>query len=99
MEVPRKIQAAIVEYDELITLVKQRKLRWVDHILRYSGLPKTVLQGAVKRKEEVFDRRRRGKTIFESGQELTLPVQLGRRGGRVVRWCWVNFQRRGVLLD
>ena len=19
-------------------------------------------------------------------------------GGRVVRWCWVNFQRRGVLL-
>ena len=20
------------------------------------------------------------------------------RGGRVVRWCWVNFQRRGVLL-
>ena len=25
-----------------------------------------------------------------------LPV-LG-RGGRVVRWCWVNFQCRGVLL-
>ena len=20
------------------------------------------------------------------------------RGGRVVRWCWVNFQSRGVLL-
>ena len=20
------------------------------------------------------------------------------RGGRVVRWCWVNFQYRGVLL-
>ena len=20
------------------------------------------------------------------------------RGGRVVRWCWVNFQCRGVLL-
>ena len=19
-------------------------------------------------------------------------------GGRVVRWCWVNFQRRGILL-
>ena len=23
---------------------------------------------------------------------------LNRRGGRVVRWCWVNFQCRGVLL-
>ena len=21
-----------------------------------------------------------------------------KRGGRVVRWCWVNFQSRGVLL-
>ena len=32
-----------------------------------------------------------------------IPVHLNlipvtRRGGRVVRWCWVNFQCRGVLL-
>ena len=27
---------------------------------------------------------------------LSVPLFVG--GGRVVRWCWVNFQCRGVLL-
>ena len=31
-EVCRKIQAAIGEYDELLTLVKKRKLRWFGHV-------------------------------------------------------------------
>ena len=35
-EVRRKIQAAIGEYDELLTLVKKRKLRWFGHVSRYS---------------------------------------------------------------
>ena len=26
------------------------------------------------------------------------PKSSRERGGQVVRWCWVNFQRRGVLL-
>ena len=51
-EVRRKIQAAIGEYDELLTLVKKRKLRWFGHVSRSSGLAK-------------------------SGQEWTLPAQLG----------------------
>ena len=33
-EVRRKIQAVIGEYDELLTLVKKRKLRWFGHVLR-----------------------------------------------------------------
>ena len=28
----RKIQAAIGEYDELLTLVKERKRKWFDHV-------------------------------------------------------------------
>ena len=32
-----------------------------------------------------------------SGGAMVLGKRLG-RGGRVVRWCWVNFQCRGVLL-
>ena len=32
-EVRRKFQAAIGEYDELLTLVKKRKLRWFGHVL------------------------------------------------------------------
>ena len=49
-EVRRKIQAAIGEYDELLTLVKKRKLRWFGHVSMSSGLAKTILQGTVKGK-------------------------------------------------
>ena len=42
-EVRRKIQAAIGEYDEVLTLVKKRKLRWFGHVSRFSGLAKTTL--------------------------------------------------------
>ena len=38
-EVRRKIQAATGEYDELLILVKKRKLRWFGHhVSRSSGL-------------------------------------------------------------
>ena len=37
-EVRRKIQAGIGEYGELLTLLKQRKLRWFGHVSRSSGL-------------------------------------------------------------
>ena len=30
---------------------------------------------------------------------VCFPWQRGRGCGRVVRWCWVNFQCRGVLLS
>ena len=49
-EVRRKIQAAIGEYDKLLTLVKKRTLRWFGHVSRSSGLAKTILQGTVKGK-------------------------------------------------
>ena len=45
-------EAAIGEYDELLTLVKKRKLRWLDHVSRSSGLAKTILQGIVKGKRK-----------------------------------------------
>ena len=51
-EVRRKIQAAIGEYDELLTLVKKRKLRWFGHVSRSSGLAKTILQGTGKGKRK-----------------------------------------------
>ena len=46
----RNIQAAIVEYDKLLILVKKWKLKWLDYGLRFSGLAKTILQGTVKGK-------------------------------------------------
>ena len=51
-EVRRKIQAAIGEYDELLTLVKKQKLRWFGHVSMSSGLAKTILQGTVKGKRK-----------------------------------------------
>ena len=49
-EVRRKIQAAIGEYEELLTLLKKRKLRRFGHVSRSSGLAKTIIQGTVKGK-------------------------------------------------
>ena len=54
-EVCSRIQASVGDYDELLTLVKKRKLRWFGHVSRSSGLAKTTLQGTVKRQ------RRRGR--------------------------------------
>ena len=51
-EVRRKIQAAIGEYDELLTLVKKRKPRWFGHVSRSSGLAKAILQGTAKGKRK-----------------------------------------------
>ena len=67
-EVRRKIQAAIGEYDELLTMVKKRKLRWFDHVSMSSGLANTILKSTVNRKKEEVDRRRGEKTISNSGQ-------------------------------
>ena len=60
-EVCRKIQAAIGEYDELLTLVKKRKLRRFGHVSRSSGLAKTILQGTVKEKRKRGKQKKRWK--------------------------------------
>ena len=60
-EVRRKIQAAIAEYDEILTLVKKRKLRWFCHVSRSSGVANTILQGTVKGQRK----RGRKKKIWE----------------------------------
>ena len=58
-EVRRKIQAAIGEYEELLTLVKKLKLRWFGHVSRSSGLAKTILQGTVKGKRKIGRQKKR----------------------------------------
>ena len=99
-EVRRKIQAAIGEYNALGP-GQEWKLRWFGHISRSSGLAKTILQGTVKGKRKEANRRRGGKTISKSGQEWTLPAQLGQlktgQDGkgllRIHLWCPDNLQR------
>ena len=47
-EVRSKIQQAIGPHEDLLTIVKRRKLQLYGHVSRSSGLAKTILQGSVK---------------------------------------------------
>ena len=60
-DVRRMTQEQIGKYDELLTLVKKRKLRWFGHVSRSSGLAKTILQDTVQGKR----RKGRQKKMWE----------------------------------
>ena len=47
-KVRAKIQQAIGPHEDLLTIVKRRKLQWYGYVSRSSGLAKTILQGTVK---------------------------------------------------
>ena len=54
-EVHAKIQQAIRSHEDLLTIVKSRRLKWYGHVSCSSCLAKTMLQGTVK------GRRRQGR--------------------------------------
>ena len=103
----RKIQAAIGKYDELLTLIKKRKLRCFGHVSKYSGLAKKICRAQCRKKEEKVDRRRGGKIILRSGQGWTLLAQLGQLttglGGKGLQgshmWCSNDLTRLWDRLD
>ena len=47
-EVHAKIQQAIRPHEDLLTIIRRRKLQWYGHVSRSSGLAETILQGTVK---------------------------------------------------
>ena len=47
-EVRVKLQKAVGPHEDLLTIVKRRKLQWYGHVSRSLGLAKTILQGTVK---------------------------------------------------
>ena len=47
-EVCAKIHKAIRSHEDLLTIVKRRKLQWYGHVFRTTGLAKTILQGTLK---------------------------------------------------
>ena len=47
-EVRAKIQQAIGPHEDLLMIIKRRKLKWYGHVSPSSGLAKTILQGTVK---------------------------------------------------
>ena len=80
-EVRNRIQNTTGVHDDLLTMIKKRKLRWYGHISRSS---KTILQGAVKGAR----RRGRQKKGWEDNVKewvSSFPEGSGRRG-RVERY-------------
>ena len=52
-EVQNRVKQTIGPYDDLLTTVRHRKLKWYRHLTSSSGLSKTILQGtSTRRKEE-----------------------------------------------
>ena len=47
-EVKNRIRQTIGRYEDLLTTVKKRKLKWYGHVTRSNGLAKTILQGTVQ---------------------------------------------------
>ena len=47
-KVRAKIQQAIGPHEDVLTIVKRRKLQWYGHVYRSLDLAKTILQGTVK---------------------------------------------------
>ena len=80
-EVCNSIQNETGVHDELLTMVKKRKLRWYGHISRSSGMAKTILQGRVKGAR----RRGRQKKRWEDNIKEWTRIDFGQ--GNVERYC------------
>ena len=69
-EVRAKIQQAIGPHEDLLTIVKRRKLQWYGHVSHSSGLAKTILQGTVKKGKKT---RRTKKQVGRQHQGMDRP--------------------------
>ena len=69
-EVRAKIQQAIGPHEDLLTIVKRRKLQWYGHVSRSSGQGKTILLGTVKGERRQGRRRKRWEDNIREWTEL-----------------------------
>ena len=81
-EVRAKIQQAIGPHEDLLTIVKRRKLQWYGHVSRLSGLAKTILQSTAKGEKRQGRQRKRWEDIREwTGLEFgKFPEGSGKQG-------------------
>ena len=55
----RAIRQQLGQYEDLLTTVRKRKLKWYGHVTRTDGLAKTILQGTVRGKRKRGRQRKR----------------------------------------
>ena len=73
-EIRAKIQQETGPHEDLLTIVKRRKLQWYGHVSRSSGLAKTILQGTMKRQRRQGRQRKR----WEDNIREWTGLELGR---------------------
>ena len=96
-QVHAKIQHAIGPHEDLLPIVKRRKLHWYGHVSRSSGLAKTnhLARHSERGEEDKADRGRGGKTTSGNGQAWSSPSprgqwRTGKNGGNWLQnhlWC------------
>ena len=100
----RAIQQAVGPSEDLLTIVKRRKLQWYGHVSRSSGLAKTILQGTVKggrrlgRQKERWEDKIREWTGLEFGKSQR-EVENGEKWRKLVAKSSVEPQRPSRLRD
>ena len=101
-EVRSKIQQAIGPHEDLLTIVKRRKLQWYGHVSRSSGLAKTIMQGTVKGGRRQGRQRKRWR---DNVRELTGLEGSGEQGKMEKTGCKIiggastTFAVKGIVDD
>ena len=106
-EVRNRIQNAIGVHDDLLTMVKKRKLRWYGHISRASGIAKTILQGTVKGARRRGRQKKRWEDNIEEWTGMGFGDPWGQRktgkDGKVLLqrylWCPTTSKVKGLRWD
>ena len=89
-EVFFKIQQAIRPQEDLLTIVKRRKLQWYGHVSRSSGLAKTILQGTVNGERTQGSQKKRCKENIREWKGLEF--------GKSQRAVWNREKWRKLLV-
>ena len=100
-EVRAKIQQAIGPHEDLLIIVKRRKLQWYGHVSRSSGLAKTILQSTVKGGRRQGRQKKKWEDIIRewTGLEFTKSqraVEKRKNGGNwLLNHLWYPNDPRG----
>ena len=84
-EVRAKIQQAIGPHEDLLTIIKRRKMRWYGNVSGSLGLAKTILQGTVKAGRRQGRQRKRWENGMDRPGVRQVPEGSGEQGILVVR--------------
>ena len=77
-EVRNRTRQAIGPHEDLLTTVKRRKLKWYGHVIRSTGLAKTIMQGAVQGGRRRGREKKRWEDNMPEWTGMTLGAAMGK---------------------